>query len=419
MTFEEACSLFSDGRPDLFSEASQAVIDYCRDPKNLFGPGEVVLLARALAQSGEEIIVPDDRGPLADVPSTGGPASLTTLLCPLLLAATGVRVPQLSATGSIAGAVDTMAIIKGFRSKLSPDDYLVALRHAGIAHAEPHETVCPADRALIQLRRKSNLMPHKGLAAASLLAKKLAVPGTCASFDFRVGPTGNIGEGPAEAGAAAELFCMAAASLGINIAITITDNRSFPCSALGRLESLDLLWGTLNCKDNLTALDKEHVETCLLIAARGCALAAGNLNEADKRKEELKQLLGSGRVLQLFVKHLEAQGSSLTAFHEILDARGRQRVREIVAEHDGLWRPPDLAVAKDFVKRGQAAVDRMGKHDGRCQFGLRLLATPGQEVLAGQPVMEVRFPDGLEPPLIRGLYSGSAILGCCPSHAAI
>jgi len=418
MNFGEACEIFREQRSDLFGQASQAIIDFVREPTNLFGMDRVILLARALAQSGKGICVPPDLGPLADVPSTGGPASLTTLLCPLLIAATGVRVPQLSATGSIAGAVDTMAIINGFKAKLSPEDFLVALRRAGIAHSEPHEEVCPADRVLINLRRKSNLMPHKGLAAASLLAKKLAVPGTCASFDFRVGPTGNIGDDLGEAKAAAELFCSAADALGVRIAITITDNRSFPCTALGRIESLDLLWTILNCKGKLTRLDEEHVHTCIRIAARGCALAAGNLATSAEKEQQLKQLLSSGAVLQVFVKHLEAQGTTLKAFHAVLDARKLQTVRVVTAPQDGPWHPPDLSIAKELVKGGQAAVERIGYRDPRCHFGLRLLVDPGDHVIAGQPVMEFRYPAELDGTIDSDSCSwhpGSSILGFVPA----
>ncbi|GAF72979.1 unnamed protein product, partial [marine sediment metagenome] len=157
MNLLAACRTYRDKDSRRFDEASLAIIRAAKGPEGSFTKEQVVILAGALAESGDTVVLPDDLRPTVDVPSTGGPASLSTLLCPLLVASDGICVPQLSATGSIAGAVDTMALIPNFNVALGADEFAVALRKARIAHSMPHQGVCPADENLIAHRRSTGL----------------------------------------------------------------------------------------------------------------------------------------------------------------------------------------------------------------------------------------------------------------------
>src|SRR5437879_3175052 len=78
----------------------------------------IAALAKALAASGDIWSWPSDFQPVSDVPSTGGPTSLTTLVCPYILAGSGCFVPKLSVPGSIAGALDVLELIAGFNINL-------------------------------------------------------------------------------------------------------------------------------------------------------------------------------------------------------------------------------------------------------------------------------------------------------------
>src|ERR1041385_447903 len=104
MNLRDACAIFKQRNESSFDIAAQTVVDLATSS---LSEDEIAELAIAVSESGEKLEVPPSLFPLADVPSTGGPASLSTLLCPLLIAAAGIRVPKLSATGSTAGAIDT------------------------------------------------------------------------------------------------------------------------------------------------------------------------------------------------------------------------------------------------------------------------------------------------------------------------
>ena len=141
MTFEAACALFRDQQYEAFDLAADVVIDSARSG---LSDAQVQLLSRSIAASGKIVELPADLEPFVDVPSSGGPASLTTLLCPLLIAARGYTVPKLSATGSIAGGIDTLAMIPGYRTSLVGDDFVRVLRRCRFAHAEPSKNFCPS-----------------------------------------------------------------------------------------------------------------------------------------------------------------------------------------------------------------------------------------------------------------------------------
>lgn len=68
---------------------------------------EVASLAVKMANSGA--LLPASPSATADVASTGGPSSLSTLICPLFLNLKGFTIPKLSVPGRPAGGIDVLA----------------------------------------------------------------------------------------------------------------------------------------------------------------------------------------------------------------------------------------------------------------------------------------------------------------------
>jgi thymidine phosphorylase len=398
MTFREACDAYRARKADRFEAASDAVVAVAQ--QGTLSADDIATLARSMASSGESLVIPSSLNPTVDVPSTGGPASLTTLLCPVILATLRDYVPKLSATGSVAGGIDTMALIPGFRSDLAGEDFISALTQARFAHAEPSDTFCPADAYLVRARRQANMMANAGLAAASLLAKKVAIPGVACVFDFRVGRSGNIGATTTAAQQTADLFRRVARILGIKLQIVLTDNDSFPCSALGRLESLELLWRIITDGDDLLELDRAHFELCAELAVRAHELVGGTNTSAV----QIRGALISGFVRDAFMRHIAAQGANDRSLHQVLDIRAGQTTRSISVDQDGYWLPPPVDAAKNYIKNWQSEVlsriplrGQNGDLTAARQVGLRLLVSPGSRVHAGQPVVELRFPQHGQP----------------------
>ena len=86
--------------------------------RNNLEPHEVASLATKLADSGSSL--PASAKATADIPSTGGPSSLSTLVCPLFLRLKGFVVPKLAVPGRPAGGIDVLATIPGYETDLVP-----------------------------------------------------------------------------------------------------------------------------------------------------------------------------------------------------------------------------------------------------------------------------------------------------------
>lgn len=94
-----------------------ALVSAARMP---IGPGEIAQLAAVLAASGT--VREPDSG-CADVASTGGPGSLSTMLGPLVLRSIGLRVPKIAVPGRPAGGIDTLGTVPGYRTALPASDF--------------------------------------------------------------------------------------------------------------------------------------------------------------------------------------------------------------------------------------------------------------------------------------------------------
>ncbi len=366
-------------------------------------PADAAELAVAVADSGRAaggiVELPKDAGPCADCPSTGGLGSLTTLLAPLLIAADGIAVPKISADGSVAGAIDSMRLIPGFRTRLSPAEFASLLTGVGIVHIEQSEQFCPADRVLVEERRTAGKMENIALAAISLLGKKLVVPGCVAAFDFRVGKVGNIGESAGAAREAARFFSQVAESLDVRLAVVATDNTYPLCSAIGRIESLELLWNILADGRCASALDQAHLDTCIRIAAKAVELARQE-NDLRSCEERILRQIGDGTTRRLFEQHLEAQGSQVSHLLCVLKSGCTRQMAEIRARSAGRWTPPNAATLKAWFKEANRAMSRASlsttQRSIEGQVGIRLLVSPGEFVARDQPVMLAAWPAGIE-----------------------
>ena len=400
MNLEEILNVFRARTSERYYDAAVALAKQA----NTFTIADLAALTGAVANTGDKLLSTKRDAIKADVPSTGAPGSLSTLLCPVLLAAEGILVPKLSAAGSVAGGIDTMGLLDGYKTQLWGEQFDAVLVEVGYAHARPSERFCPADNVLIKVRKELDLMECAPLAAISLLSKKLAIPGTLAAFDFRVGATGNIGNTEKLAQEAASLFHEVAGQLGLKIAIRLTDNRYSPSSALGRFESLFLLVNVLKTKV-LGTWDASHVNTCLELAADAVVLAkGGNFSEVVSK---LRSHLTSGKAWEVFCRHIAAQGASQDAIEKCVTVANQRRNLVQSASKSGFWVPPDLDTVKSWIKRSNSAARGA---EAKGEVGLHLVSEPFSQVVAGQPLVKVAIPIGcLEditiPPELSGLIS--------------
>lgn len=373
--------------PDADDDEFHDVVAWATDgPRE---PEEIAELASRLADSGARIRW--DRGPIADVASTGGPGSLSTLATPLMLRALGCRVVKLAVPGRPAGAIDALGTLPGYRTRLAPAEVREVTNECGFSHFLADDTFAPLDARLFDYRRRTGAVNVPALAVASILSKKLAVGVQSVGLDVRVGAHGNLGTTHGEARANASLFCRTASALGIRAVAVVSGERAVAQPWIGRGEALVALGHvvglrTLNWAEWLDA----HVRQCAELVRETVPSTAS----PDFAEASLREQLGA---------HLAAQGSSWTAFERRVEAVTAQPRARLHARRSGVL-GLDLAALRDVLV-GLQAPRSAGVFDDPA--GVQLLKPPGAEVREDEPIAVVRAADPAQLHEIRRLVEAA------------
>ena len=352
--------------------AMDAVIAVAR--AGILSIDDIAELARVLAASGDMLEPATDR---ADVASTGGPGSLSTLLCPLYLHAMGASVGKLGVPGRPAGGVDVLASVPGYRAEMTVAEAAIALSDHRHVHLTAGASWTPLDAAFFRYRQVSGAQAVPDLAIASLLSKKLAMGVTCVGLDVRVAPHGNFGADTDVARGNSLRFASAASRLGMDATCFLTDARRPMQPFLGRGEALmamdDVIWGVAAGASGrwLAA----HAADCHLMASS----TIGCIESASQAPGALRDAL---------VALLVAHGATPASFDDRVATMRRQPRITVRAERDGYvtW---DLADLRDVL------VERQRRGDaGEDPAGVILVADHGAAITRGRELMSVRVPEG-------------------------
>jgi pyrimidine-nucleoside phosphorylase len=316
-------------------------------------------LARVLADSGRKLA---RRTALAaDVASTGGPTSLSTLLCPLFLRAGGLEVPKLGVPGRPAGGIDCLAQIAGYKTSLTDQELAAVLQAAGYAHFLAAGRYAPLDAKVFKLRQLHGLQQVPTLVAASLLSKKLAVGVSIAGLDVRVAGHGNFGRSMEEARANADMYVKASAMYQPYI---------------GRSEALAALDEIFSGSASLWLL--EHVELCRRLAI---AATPAHLEKAvNKATPDI--------LYREFRQNVIAQGAEEDDYRAVV-RKVRQAIRHpVVAKHDG---PVSISLERirQALTKAQRCTDE-ASHEFPDPAGIVLCVRPGDVVTKGTILALVR-----------------------------
>lgn len=375
MSFSRAVrDLRAAGKP------SQALFDEIIHNASSANDDELADFARLLAQSGR---TSPRRTRSADVASTGGPSSLTTLLCPLNLRVRGFRVPKVGVPGRPAGGVDVMGTIPGFEVDLPASRFNEVVETTGLCHVRAGSDLAPLDGELFNYRKKVGAVEVAELVIASLLSKKVAVGLSEVILEVRVWVGGNLGVTLEEARSNAARFCRVAAILGLNARCVLTDGSSPYQPYIGRGEALLALYEIFEGEPNSWL--QEHVELCWRMVG------------SDRKEPAPSPSL----LRQEFGVHLGAQGSSWPAFLERVRQLRAQPTTVIHATTDG-FAMADLALIRSVLVEAQALYSGEVFPD---PVGVTLLVKNGTPVSRGQAVAVVRqLDDGYAGPLRQAFY---------------
>jgi thymidine phosphorylase len=326
----------------------------------------------AMIDSGERLKLPHTGRPLVDKHSTGGVGDKVTLPLAPLVAACGVMVPQLSgrALGHTGGTLDKLESIPGWRAELSLEEIGAQLDAVGAVICATTPTLAPADRKLYALRDVTGTVESIPLIASSIMSKKIAEGTDGLVLDVKVG-SGAFMKTIDRAVSLATAMVQLGKAHGLRTSALLTD-MSVPLgatvgNALEVAEAVDVLRG---------GGPPDVVELTV-------ALAREMLTLSGLAGPDPAEVLASGAAHAKWRELIAAQGGDPDA--PLPTAR---HVETVLAERDGvLARCDALAVGTAAWRLGSGRARK--EHPVQAGAGVRLLARPGEEVAAGQPLLEL------------------------------
>jgi thymidine phosphorylase len=335
--------------------------------------GELRTWTAAMIDSGDRLDLSAIARPTVDKHSTGGVGDKVSLILAPLVASCGAAVPQLSGRGlgHTGGTLDKLESIPGFRAGLSPDEMISVLDRVGCVICAAGSGLAPADRRLYALRDVTGTVESIPLIASSIMSKKIAEGTSALVLDVKVG-SGAFMKSPDRARELAQTMVALGEEHGVRTRALLTA-MDVP---LGRA-----VGNAVEVTESVAALrgdgPADLMEVTLALAGQMLALA-GN-PDADPAAA-----ITDGRALAAYRDMVRAQGGDPDA--PLPQAAHTQ----VVAAPAGGW-----LTGLDALKVGTAAwrlgAGRARKEDDvSAAAGIICLAKPGEQVTAGQPLLELR-----------------------------
>jgi pyrimidine-nucleoside phosphorylase len=349
---------------------------------------ETAWLTGAMVRSGVQLDLSDLPGVKVDKHSTGGVGDKTSLILAPLVAACGVVVPMMSGRGlgHTGGTLDKLESIPGFRVGLTLPEFHQVLSATGCALIGQTAEVAPADKILYALRDVTATVESIPLISASIMSKKIAEGIGALVLDVKCGRGAFMKTEP-DARRLAESLVNIGNANGVRTEALLTAMNAPLGRAVGNslevIESLETLKGR-------GPADLE--ELSVLLAARMLVLA-GSAATLDEAKTKIRAAISSGQGVEKFRAIIAAQGGDPRVVDDYaLLPRAPNRVA-FSAPRSGYL----VALDAELVGRSTMV---LGAGRGKVEdvidpgVGALVLAKPGQELRAGDSVVELYYRDG-------------------------
>lgn len=290
---------------------------------------ETAVLTLAMADSGDRIDLSGIDGFTVDKHSTGGVGDKTSLIVAPIVAANGGKVAKMSGRGlgHTGGTVDKLESIPGFRTSLTPDEFIKQVNDIGLCIVGQTGELAPADKKLYALRDVTATVESIPLIASSIMSKKLAAGSQGIVLDVKTG-SGAFMKTVEDSERLAEEMVSIGKAAGRKVTALITDMDIPLGASVGN--SLEVIEAIKTLKGEG---EKNLTEVCLSLAAQMLCMVTGRDDMVCRKMA--KKSIEDGSALNKLREMITAQGGNA----DVIDNSGAFKQPkfyvDIISERDG------------------------------------------------------------------------------------
>ena len=360
--------------PDYQASALLMAIFFCGMSER-----ETVTLTGCMARSGDTVDLSRFGELSADKHSTGGVGDKTTLIVAPVVAALGGKMAKMSGRGlgHTGGTVDKLESIPGYKTDLSPADFLGQVEKIGVAVIGQSGNLTPADKKLYALRDVTATVDSIPLITSSIMSKKLAAGSHNIVLDVKVG-SGAFMKTPEAAEQLAREMVKIGKGCGRRVRAVLS-NMDVPLGAavgnsLEVIEAVNILRG---------ADSGDLYEVSVILASQLVLMVRGI--SADEAEREVRGAIRSGAAYEKMKEWVASQGGDVRYLDDVSLFQTAAHAKDVLSPSSG------YIVSTDAEKIGEASVKlgagRASKEDPIDHAaGILIKKKTGDRVEKGDPI---------------------------------
>ncbi|MBQ8683751.1 MAG: thymidine phosphorylase [Clostridia bacterium] len=341
-------------------------------------PAETAVLTDAMMRSGDMVDLSRFGNATVDKHSTGGVGDKTSLIVAPIVSALGGVVAKMSGRGlgHTGGTVDKLEAIPGYRTELTPEEFLTQVEQVGVAVIGQSGNLAPADKKLYALRDVTATVDSVPLIASSIMSKKLAAGAHSIVLDVKVG-SGAFMKTREEGEALARQMVDIATACGRQAAALVT-NMDVPLGeAVGNALEVQEAIAILQGKG-----DPKLRRLCEALAREMLCLCHGWSEEEAAGR--VTAAIDSGEAFRQMCRWVTAQGGDATYLTQP-EKFPAAPAYPVCAPAEGYITHMDAeAIGIAAVSLGAGRATKADTIDHAA--GIRLLKKTGDRVAAGEPI---------------------------------
>ena len=272
---------------------------------------EIADLTMAMVNSGDRVDLSAIKGVKVDKHSTGGVGDKISLIVIPLVASVGIPVAKMSGRGlgHTGGTIDKLESIDGFRTELTPQEFIFNVNKYKMALVGQSGNLTPADKKIYALRDVTATVNSVPLIASSIMSKKIASGADAIVLDVKVG-SGAFMKSLEEAKELAKTMVEIGKALNKKT-IAIITNMSQPLGhEIGNANEIREVIDVLKGKGS-----EDETMIALTIAAY-MAILGGAFENFDCAFKHFQQVIESGDALNKFKEFIEIQGGNINLIED-------------------------------------------------------------------------------------------------------